>query len=205
MKKNLELMQTLAARICHDLAGSIGTIDNCLGLMDTKDESIRKQAKLLANEESGNLIRKMQVLRECYGLSSSEEEMSTIYLSKSLKDLFVNSSIEFNIHFEDGILCLNTLLAKIVMCLMAIAKEPSKTSKIDLFFNSDNSIKIVAAGEGIKLKKDNFWQENSLVKTPITTGNVRQHYINMMCDVVGYKITVSQKGNAIEYNIAKSQ
>jgi len=85
-----------------------------------------------------------------------------------------------------------------------LVKEQTKTEKIDLFFNS-NWIKIAAIGKGLTLKKDNFWQENSSLKTPITTGNVRQHYINMMCDVMGYKITVSQKENIIEYYLIKSQ
>ena len=57
MKENLELIQMLTARICHDLAGSIGTIHNCLGLMSGKDQSIRKQAKLLVQEESSNLVK----------------------------------------------------------------------------------------------------------------------------------------------------
>jgi hypothetical protein len=201
MKENLELMQTLTARICHDLAGSIGTIDNCLGLMEAKDESIRKQSKLLANTESSNLIKKIQVFRECYGARLNEEEMSIIYLSEVLKDLFVNDSIQLTTHFEDEIL-LDPILAKAVMCLILLGKEQSKTEKIDWFFNI-NCIKITASGKGLKLKKGNFWEDNNSAKTPITIANVRQHYINMMCDIMGYKITVSQKENIIEYVLEK--
>lgn len=204
MKKELKLLQTLTAHICHELAGSIGTIDNCLSLMDTKDLSIKKQAELLVKEESSNLVRKIKYFRECYGIST-DKEMSAVYLSKLFKDLFVNSDVQPSIHFEERILCLNAMLAKVVLCLVTISRECIKTGKIDLFFGRNNIIKIVVSGIGLKLKKDNFWHTEESAKIPITVANICQHYIDMMCDLIGYKITVRRKESLIEYTLVKSQ
>lgn len=60
MSNTLKLIQTLGSKICHDLAGSIGTIDNCLSLLDSDNKIIRKQAKNLVLEESKNLVKRIK-------------------------------------------------------------------------------------------------------------------------------------------------
>ncbi len=82
MGKNLQLLQALNARICHDLAGSIGTIDNCIGLMELKDKSIRQKAKLVLSGESANLVKKIQFFRECYSILEESNKVSVFRLGK---------------------------------------------------------------------------------------------------------------------------
>ena len=50
MPKIIELSQSLNAKLCHDLAGSIGTVDNCLSLIDNDNKEISNQAKELADK-----------------------------------------------------------------------------------------------------------------------------------------------------------
>ncbi|CAN0601791.1 unnamed protein product, partial [Ectocarpus sp. 12 AP-2014] len=69
MSKIIELSQALNAKLCHDLAGSIGTVDNCLNLIDNDNKAIGKQAKELAIIESANLVKRIKFFRTVYGLS----------------------------------------------------------------------------------------------------------------------------------------
>ena len=82
MAKIIELSQALNAKLCHDLAGSIGTVDNCLGLIDNDNKEISTQAKELAIVESANLVKRIKFFRTAYGLSEGENNLSLINLSK---------------------------------------------------------------------------------------------------------------------------
>ena len=80
MKKDLQLLQILNARILHDLAGAIGVVDNSLSLIGTSTKDISRQAKSLAIEESGNLVKKLNIFRLSYSSSDLGEETSVVYL-----------------------------------------------------------------------------------------------------------------------------
>jgi glutamate synthase domain-containing protein 2 len=45
MLKNIKLSQAMNARLCHDLAGSVGAIDSYLSLFEHEDKAIGKKAK----------------------------------------------------------------------------------------------------------------------------------------------------------------
>ena len=60
MSKIIRLSQALNAKLCHDLAGSIGTVNNCLELIDNSNKEISEKSKELAILESENLVKKIQ-------------------------------------------------------------------------------------------------------------------------------------------------
>ena len=103
MPKTIELSQALNAKLCHDLAGAIGTVDNCLSLIDNKNLDIGKQAKDLAIEESANLVNRIKFFRTAYGISEGETKMSLVNLSKLLQDFFLDTKIEFSLDFHQNI------------------------------------------------------------------------------------------------------
>jgi len=213
MAEDLKLLQAMSARICHDLAGSIGIIDNCLSLLDTKNKSIGHKAKLLVNEESDNLIRKIKFFRSVYGASEGEKEMSAVHLNKLIKDFFINSSIKPKLHFEEGIIYLDSLLAKASICLAIIVTEHiNADGKVELFFSHENSeklVNVIANGKELRLKKESFLiltgnnTDEEGKELNINANNCREHYINNVCKNAGYKITASKKEGCLEYNIIR--
>lgn len=212
MAEDLKLLQAMSARICHDLAGSIGIIDNCLSLLDTKNKVIGHKAKLLVNQESDNLIRKIKFFRNVYGVDG-EKEMSAIQLNKLLQEFFTNSSIKPKSHFEKGLAYLDSSLAKVSICLAIVAAEHvNSNGKVDLFFNNMNKerlVSVIAGGKDLRLKKESFLiltgnnmdEEGKALN--INPSNCREYYINNVCKNSGYKITASKKEGCLEYNIIR--
>ena len=86
MSDTLKLIQALGSKICHDLAGSIGTIDNCLGLLDSDNKTIGNQAKDLVLQESKNLVKRIKFFRSTYGLVENESRLSIIDIVDLLKN-----------------------------------------------------------------------------------------------------------------------
>ena len=62
----LALAETLAARLCHDLAGVVGTLMGALELA-AEDPDLAAEALPVATEAAGTLGRRLQLLRAAWG------------------------------------------------------------------------------------------------------------------------------------------
>jgi hypothetical protein len=203
MIDKLQLLQTLNAHICHDLAGSISIIDNCLNLMDTKNSAIRKKAELLAHEESGNLVRKIKFFRECYGAAEIGKQVSLGHVSKLLSYYFVNNALQPKLHLEEKLENSNSVLAKASVCLAVIASKHANTDgKLDIFI-SNNESRILLASKNIKKKEDSFFILTGKEDVPLNVRNCSEHYVYALCKQAGYKILVSKTADILEYRLVR--
>ncbi|MDP4709069.1 MAG: hypothetical protein NWS20_03590 [Rickettsiaceae bacterium] len=208
MPKNVALSQAMSARLCHDLAGSIGTIDNCLGLFEHDDETIAQKAKSLASEESNNLVNQIKFFRNAYGISDGESSMSLINMTKLLNDFFKSTQVQLNLHFETGLIYIEAHLAKSAMCLAAIVSENiSYSGVIDFYLNKDqyNPLRLLGNGANIILKNERLEILQGAPRKAINVSNCREHYVSKMCVKTGYQVMAQKKTGAIEYKILKKQ
>ena len=66
----MRVMELLAARLCHDLAGPIAAIANGAELLDDDDPDFVKQAATLIGDSAGTASRRLQLFRFVFGFSS---------------------------------------------------------------------------------------------------------------------------------------
>ena len=206
MPKSIKLSQAMSARLCHDLAGAIGTIDNCLGLLEHADKNICTKAKNLASEAAGNLVNQIKFFRGAYGLSDGKTEMSLVNMTKLLSDFFKNTQIKLNLHFEEGIIYMEASLAKAAICLAVIVSENiSWSGEVDFYLNKDekNPVKLLGNGDRLILKDDHLEVLQGKPRKPINVKNCREHYISKMCSKKGYQVSARKKAGVIEYKLLK--
>lgn len=205
MIESLKLSQTICAKICHDLAGSIGAIDNCLSLLDGSNESIAAQAKTLAHTESKNLIEQIKFLRNIYGLSDNEKETSIENVLKSIKEFLEVKSVAFNVHVTNEEILINSQITKVIFCLISIISENiGKDGSIDFYiYENCDLIKIIAKNQSQDLKEETFAILNGDNSPELSVRNCRAHYIYKLCATNGYKTSVEKHNNLYEYLILK--
>ena len=206
MPKTVELSQAMSARLCHDLAGSIGAIDSCIDLLGNHNKAIGKKAKELVLEESGNLVNRIKFFRSAYGLSSGETDMSIISMTKLLTDFFNNTDVKLKLSFEEGLIYLESQLAKAVICLVAIVSENiSLNGHVNLNISKDQNspVKLVGSGDNLQLKDEYIEVLKGEKKKPINVRNCREHYVNKLCAKKGYIVLVDKKSGSIEYKLVK--
>ncbi len=208
MTDELRLLQILNARFLHDLSSSVGTVYNCLSLIDTANKDIGNKAKLLAIEESGNLTKKIKVFRGVYASPDGDEQMSVVYLTKLFQDFFSNNSkLELDLKFETGVLYLESLLAKASLCLVMIISEASvlggKLAFICVNDNGNNFTRITFNSKDLKWSDETWDILNGKKNKEINIKNCREFYIRNLCEKSGYKITSNKKANSIECEFLK--
>lgn len=203
MTKEIELSQALSAKICHDLSGSIGTIDNCLGLLDNHNEAIKDKAKNLVSLESANLVSKIKFFRSAYGHCDGENKMSIVGVTKLLKDFLQFSHIELKLLIQEGILYLDSSIAKAIISLTSIAMDNINSSgEIVLEIqgnNEDVSITLQAKGKNLAINEESLRILSNNAKSRINVKNCREHYIKGLLAKVGYGISLNMDANSMKY------
>jgi histidine phosphotransferase ChpT len=207
------LSQALSTRLCHDLAGAIGTVDNCIGLIDNDNQDIGRKAKQLAELESRNLVNKIRFFRSAYGMSGEEKQMSLVFLTKLLKDFFQNSGVTLQFKFEQGMIFLESEIVKATMCLVAVACDIIAASgTVELYIGSKDgksNINVKATGKVVKIREDNFSilrgeKKKSSKATKIDFNNCREHYINNIFKQDNYQMSINNSAGHVEYDVLKS-
>jgi len=206
MPRTIELSQALNAKLCHDLAGAIGTVDNCLSLIDNKNQEIGQQAKGLAIEESANLVNRIKFFRTAYGQSEGETKMSLVNLSKLLQDYFLDTKIKFSLNYDPGVLYIDSIIAKTTICLAVIAGDSAIFGgevSVTVPIKDENPILIKCSGKSIVLKDDCFNALKGVKDTPITVRNCREHYINTLCAHKNYELEIDKSSDSLEFKLNK--
>ncbi|MDP5110471.1 MAG: histidine phosphotransferase family protein [Rickettsiaceae bacterium] len=206
MSKIIELLQALNAKLCHDLAGSIGTVDNCLNLIDNDNKAIGKQAKELAIIESANLVKRIKFFRTVYGLSEGEDKLSLVTLSKLLQDFFADTKVKFSIKHDPGVIYMNFMIAKAVICLAVIAGSSAISGgEVAVFIPEGDKtpITIKATGKNIVVKEDSLNILKGEPGIPISVSNCREHYVNSICSNGNYNIKVTTAKGSLEFSMNK--
>jgi hypothetical protein len=206
MPKIIELSQSLNAKLCHDLAGSIGTVDNCLSLIENDNEEISNQAKELAVVESANLVKRIKFFRTVYGLSEGENKFSLVNLSKLLQDFFVDTNTKLSMEYATGIIYINSMTAKAIICLAVIAGDATVSGgevMISIPESDEILIIIKSIGKNIVIKESSLNVLKGAPGIPVAVDNCREHYINAICAHRDYKLKVIKSTDLLEFRINK--
>ena len=68
---DLRVMELLASRLCHDLVGPVGAVNNGLELLEDDFEAMGPEALKLAAESGARAARALQYFRFAYGMAGS--------------------------------------------------------------------------------------------------------------------------------------
>ena len=206
MSKIIKLSQALNAKLCHDLAGSIGTVDNCLSLIDNDNKEIGNQAKELTILESANLVKKIRFFRTVYGLSDGENKISLVGVSKVLQDFFTDTKIKFSIKYDSGLIYIDSMTSKAVICLAVIAGDAAIYGgdvMISIPEKDESPITVKSIGKTIAIKEGNLSILKGSPDIAVSVNNCREHYVNTICAYKNYELKIIKSAGSIEFKMNK--
>ena len=205
MNESVRLLQALNSKICHDLAGSIGTIDNCLELTGNASSKIGDQAKQLMFIESKKLVNNIKFFRKVYGIACDEKDITLLEVCDYMSSFFADSNVTLSHNINPSSANVSSPIAKVISCLLSIVFDyVIAEGEIELKKADDNDeIKIIGKGRLCGIKQENFAILNGQAKAEITVRNCREHYVVKLCTISGYSLVATQSKDQIEYLIKK--
>lgn len=158
MSKQLELSEVIIVKICHDLAGTIGAVNNGLELLQDNNAHIHEQSLKLVESSAREAVNKLVYFRQAYGSSSSEGEANIENLKILVSNYFGSSNIKIDWNIKDNSQSLSSLEAKILLNIIlvgAAALALGGNIKIDLQKDLNKMLfKLHGEGKMVRLAED---------------------------------------------------
>ena len=201
----LKLSQALNSRLCHEVAGLVGSISSTTELTYSKDKEIEAQAKDVLTVISKQLTDIMKFYRFAYGLCC---QPSFVGLSE-ISDLchgMVDNKIDFSFA-KDGHQEIDTELAKAMLCLMVTSlRSTIKSGSIEIsYINSSNGdiFKIHASAQHFKKEPSRIAILQGADGQPsLDIDNSHEFYTYQLISALGAKISVEQSSDSITYLVS---
>lgn len=204
MTKNIELLQMLISKLCHDLAGSVSTIYNCVDLIDEEQAGIKNQSRILLSQETKNLVSKIKLYRHVYGYSNA---LSITELIELLKENMPNEKMKIETLVHDNSSTIDANIAKALFCLFTFFYDnPRKNGVIHLSYDRNMNIELRFPSSVFEFNLKSLQIiTNKNNKEEITVRNCREFYINTLCEGSGYSIIIDNTGQHNEITIRKNK
>src|SRR5277367_2704657 len=75
MQIDVQVMELLASKLCHDLVSPISAINNGVELIDDIGGSVVDEAMKLIGDSAGHASRRLRLFRIAYGRAGAEENL----------------------------------------------------------------------------------------------------------------------------------
>lgn len=197
---DIEFLQFLQARFCHELAGTVGAINNGIEILEENDsQELQKQAISLVKGSAKQAVNRLLFYRQAYGFAKNKGEADLFELKKLSQNLVEGTkiTIDFNekyMHQHNVMIDANA--AKVIYNLIVVASHNlvyGGTIKI-ITENEENNvtiIKLYVTGENLKIENDK--QDILLGKIQdldLSTNNVHYYYTLRVAETINSKIKI---------------
>ncbi|MGC0371362.1 MAG: hypothetical protein DGJ47_000048 [Rickettsiaceae bacterium] len=197
------LIQAISARICHDFAGPIGAVDNCVDLLAHQEKWVQDQAKDIIMDEAKSLISNVRLFRFIFGVHQGEQEIFLEQIQAHYNDLIKSSVAKIDLDLKKAGNVFNVEIVKAIFCIIKVELERlyKKSDKLNITLEKE----LIT----IQINSDSLSKKNSisdLLKNPdneITPHNCREHYVLMLIAEGNYNLEIKSDDNTRKYIISQ--
>ncbi len=207
MLSKVEITQFIATKLCHDLAGTIGAINNSLDFISVENPEMRAKAIDLLKASSEQSINKLVFFRQAYGVAKNNGEANFDELKITAENYLKDTKVKFTFHekyFHIKGIFISSNIGKLILCLVQHAySNLIHGGEITITIEANNIVRISSKGSSLKIdkEKNDIICKNS-TSYPLTTQNCTSYFIQYFAKELEIKITEdeSQEGQ-IDYLI----
>jgi histidine phosphotransferase ChpT len=202
MIDGVKLSELIAVKLCHDLAGPVGAINNGADLLKDGSDNIFEQALDLVDASAKDAVARILYYRQAYGAASTQAETSISSLKTLADNIFISKNITINWLTEPSTAgvaqSVSGVDAKIILNLITIISN-------SLIYGGSISIKtakkmIDIRGEGKAVKADmevlGLLSEDQTNK--ITVKNVHAYLVSQILNDMKAKAVVTSGNDFIK-------
>ncbi|WP_420394545.1 histidine phosphotransferase family protein [Acuticoccus sp.] len=153
MPSDLDLASLLASRLCHDVVGPVGAIQNGLELM-AEDQSMTAMAIDLIRKSAEQATAKLQYARMAYGSAGGAEALDPGEAGRLTAGMFVGERARLDWTWDGPAAPRVPVKLAMLMATFALGAVPrGGTVKVA---HAGETVAVVASGEGQPLRSPPF-------------------------------------------------
>jgi len=208
MIDDVELSELLAVKLCHDLSGPVGAVNNGIELLREGEGEFYDQAVDLADSSAKDAVARILFYRQAYGSANRESLVNPLFIQELSTNFFMSSKVNFT--WGDALLdaenarLINGYVSKIILNLtLFVSKSLIHGGNVKIDIESDgDKCKILIRGEGKSVKFD---PESEVIllgsgeeKLPVSVKNVQSYFISRILERAGMELDISNGDDYIE-------
>ena len=206
--RDLEFVQQLVTKFCHELSGPIGAVNHGIEAYDDGNgpDMLDRIIEMTRNSSRASLGRLM-FFRACYGVYKSSSDVSLasvkVVAANYLEDYGIN--LIFDSDKKEKIL-FNNHGIKIFLCLVCLgAKALSQAGSIEAmsFLDSDNKKKISVICRGPKISSDMLKLDilEGRRSDIVDTSESHSYYTKRVLDDIGAELKINYDSEKLEFTV----
>jgi len=208
MITDLEFVEYISAKICHDLSGALGALSNGLEFVDSSDSHVQKKAVELIHISSTQAIDTLKLFRQIYGVVKHEGEANLGQIKEFCQMILKDKKINLEFLIPNSLpaeRALNSHTGKLMLAMVYLAKSGlihGGSMTISIHHHGDhNSIHIVVQGKDMKIKSDCHKIILGHAVGEISSINIDSYYIRRLRESMNSDITINESVGRVEYII----
>ena len=203
----MELSEFLMAKLCHDLAGPVGAINNGVELLKDPNPTLHTESIDLIEISAREAVSRLLYFRQAYGTNKNSAGISLGTIKELVKNFYANKNLTFSwpeAHGDsDSMQVIKPEMAKLILNLVLIvAGSLIHGGNITVRIKNQKKemgVKVHGEGKSIKLQE---YIANILASDPdmveIDSKNVQACLTAMLAKKIGGKIKTEISDNHIE-------
>ena len=210
MNHEIRLAEMLATRLCHDLTGPIGAVNNGAEFLDEEGFDMQNEAVQLILSSAHEAVNRLMFYRQAYGKVGDTGEASLAEKKQIAQAFFSGTKVKLDwpdSHTDASGIAVSQKMSRLLLNLMVIAGGAlirGGTLAIRLSQNEagDKQLLLTATGETIKLDADLNNILHGKGEDVTLSPKTAQPFLAMkLAQELGVKLTVRNDGGALELTV----
>lgn len=198
MDLEVRLAELLSTRLCHDLTGPIGAVNNGAEFLGEEGFALQDQAIELIIGSAHQAVIRLQFYRQAYGRVNYQGEASLSEVRELADSFFSDSRFELKwpeLYTDSAEVSLSRKMAKLMlnmMVLISVSMPRGGNLSVVLSKREDAQVQVSVRGEGDNVREDKASLDALERKTDIadvTPKTVQPYFLSRLAQSLGVELS----------------
>lgn len=211
MSDSQKISELLATRLCHDLTGPIGAVNNGVEFMED-DPSMQEHAMELISQSAKEAIARLKFFRQAYGRINHSGEVSLAERKQLVEDYLAHSKLELDwpdSHTDASGVAMSYKMARLMLNMIIIVTHLMiRGGTLSIRLSEDANAKTLSmVGTADKIKED-IDLERALAQDmdidELTPKLVQAHLSAELANEIGATLSLQVQDGQLHFTATKA-
>ena len=210
MSNEQKISELIATRLCHDLTGPIGAVNNGVEFLE-EDPSMEEHAMELITQSAQEAIARLQFFRQAYGRINHSGEVSLSERKQLVEDFLKHSKLELDwpdSHTDASGIAVSYKMARLMLNMLVIMSSLMiRGGKISIRVECVGGNKVLSLiGEAERIKEDIDLERalaQEMTVDELTPKFVQPYLTGELAKEIGAELSLKQENSVLEFTATK--
>lgn len=206
MISETKLAEMLATRLCHDLTGPIGAVNNGAEFLDEEGFDMQNEAVKLILSSAHDAVKRLQFYRQAYGRVGDTGEACLADKKKTAEDFFSGTKVRLDwpdSHTDAAGIPLSQKMSRLLLNLMIIAgasliRGGTLAIRLSMSDGGEKQVTLTARGETLRFDAETAQVLSGSHEVSLTPKTAQPYLTLMLAQELGVQLDCVHTDEVLE-------